>query len=64
MYCLALLLTVGMIVDDAIVVSKYADRKMVDGHEPQMVFLEAATRMFIVTSTLVKIVVFMPLLFW
>ncbi|CAG7591155.1 hypothetical protein MHYMCMPSP_00417 [Hyalomma marginatum] len=53
-----------MIVDDAIVVSKYADRKMVDGHEPQMVFLEAATRMFIVTSTLVKIVVFMPLLFW
>lgn len=62
----SLILTVGMIVDDAIVVSEYADRKMVDGYEPQIAFLEAATRMFwpIVTSTLVKIVVFMPLLFW
>ena len=62
----SLILTVGMIVDDAIVVSEYADRKMTDGCEPQKAFLEAATRMFwpIVTSTLVKIVVFMPLLFW
>ena len=41
----SLILTVGMIVDDAIVVSEYADRKMVDGHEPQKSFLEAATRM-------------------
>ena len=61
----SLILTVGMIVDDAIVVSEYADRKMVDGYKPQLAFIEATTRMLwpIVTSTLVKIVVFMPLLF-
>ena len=62
----SLILTVGMIVDDAIVVSEYADRKMVDGEDPQPAFLESAQRMFwpIITSTLVKIIVFMPLLYW
>ncbi|WP_148234170.1 efflux RND transporter permease subunit [Candidatus Midichloria mitochondrii] len=34
----SLILTVGMIVDDAIVVSEYADRKMADGHELQIAF--------------------------
>lgn len=62
----SLILTVGMIVDDAIVVSEYADRKMIEGQTPHAAFLEAADRMFwpVFTSTLVKLVVFMPLLFW
>ena len=62
----SLILTVGMIVDDAIVVSEYADRKMIDGLKPYEAFIDSATRMFwpIVTSTAVKIVVFLPLLFW
>ncbi|WPX96939.1 efflux RND transporter permease subunit [Candidatus Bandiella euplotis] len=62
----SLILTVGMIVDDAIVVSEYADRKIVDGMEIQTAFIHSADRMFwpIVSSTLVKIVVFLPLLFW
>ncbi len=62
----SLILTVGMIVDDAIVVSEYANRKMVEGLNSTTAFKIAAVRMFwpIVTSTLVKMVVFMPLLFW
>jgi len=62
----SLILTVGMIVDDAIVVSEYADRKIIEGMDIKVAFIHSATRMFwpIVTSTLVKIVVFMPLLFW
>ncbi len=62
----SLILTVGMIVDDAIVVSEYADRKMVGGAAPKEAFIEAATRMFwpIISSTVVKLIVFLPLLFW
>ena len=62
----SLILTVGMIVDDAIVVSEYADRKVIDGMDIKKAFVHSAHRMFwpIVTSTLVKIVVFLPLLFW
>ncbi|MFQ3307212.1 MAG: multidrug efflux pump [Candidatus Midichloriaceae bacterium] len=62
----SLILTIGMIVDDAIVVSEYADRKIIDGMETQSAFVNAANRMFwpILSSTLVKIVVFLPLLFW
>lgn len=62
----SLILTVGMIVDDAIVVSEYADRKIIEGAPLQEAFTAAATRMFwpIFTSTLVKIIVFSPLLFW
>lgn len=62
----SLILTVGMIVDDAIVVSEYADRLMINGTHPSRAFIESAKRMIwpIVTSTLVKIVVFMPLLVW
>lgn len=62
----SLILTIGMIVDDAIVVSEYADRKMIEGVPSQKAFTLAANRMLwpILSSTLVKIVVFMPLLFW
>lgn len=62
----SLILTVGMIVDDAIVVSEYADRIMMEGVPVNKAFVIAAQRMMwpIITSTLVKIVVFLPLLFW
>lgn len=62
----SLILTIGMIVDDAIVVSEYADRLMLNGMPTERAFIESAKRMLwpIVTSTLVKIVVFLPLLFW
>jgi len=62
----SLILSVGMIVDDAIVISEYADRKAHAGMELQESFINAAVRMLwpIITSTLVKLIVFMPLLFW
>jgi multidrug efflux pump len=62
----SLILTVGMIVDDAIVVSEYADRKIIEGMPVVNAYIHSAHRMLwpIVTSTLVKIFVFMPLLFW
>ncbi|MDF3047118.1 MAG: MdtC-lke transporter [Candidatus Midichloriaceae bacterium] len=62
----SLILTVGMIVDDAIVVSEYADRIMGEGVPVEKAFIISAQRMMwpIVTSTLVKVVVFLPLLFW
>jgi multidrug efflux pump len=62
----SLILTIGMIVDDAIVVSEFADRIMKEGVPPSKAFILSAKRMLwpIVTSTVVKIVVFLPLLFW
>lgn len=62
----SLILTLGMVVDDAIVVSEYADRLMMSGVSPDRAFVDSAKRMLwpVITSTLVKIVVFMPLLFW
>jgi multidrug efflux pump len=62
----SLILTVGMVVDDAIVITEYADRKMIEGKSSEESYLEAAKRMFIpiFTATLVKIVVFLPFLVW
>ncbi|CAL7960364.1 multidrug efflux pump [Alphaproteobacteria bacterium] len=62
----SLILTVGMVVDDAIVISEYADRKIIEGYTPENAFLNASSRMFlpIFTATLVKMTVFFPLLFW
>jgi multidrug efflux pump len=62
----SLILTIGLIVDDAIVVSEYADRLMLEGTPVNQAFVIAARRMAwpVITSTIVKIVVFLPLLFW
>lgn len=62
----SLILTVGMVVDDAIVVTEYADRQLIAGKSSEESYLEAARRMFvpIFTATLVKVVVFLPFLFW
>jgi len=62
----ALILTVGMLVDGAIVVTEYADRRMNEGADNRSAYREAATRMSwpIISSTITTLVVFMPLLFW
>jgi multidrug efflux pump len=62
----SLILVVGMLVDGAIVVSELADRRMREGHPPNMAFASAAKRMFwpITASTVTTLVVFLPLLFW
>lgn len=62
----SLILSVGMLVDAAIVVSEYADRKMVEGKTPKAAYIMAAQHMAwpIIISTLTTLAVFMPLLFW
>lgn len=62
----ALILSIGMLVDSAIVVSEYADRLMLEGVSAREAYPRAATRMAwpIIASTATTLVVFMPLLFW
>ncbi|MDJ0857699.1 MAG: efflux RND transporter permease subunit [Dinoroseobacter sp.] len=61
-----LILAVGMLVDGAIVVVEYADRRIRDGSGPMRAYTEAAKRMFwpIVSSTATTLCAFLPMLFW
>ena len=62
----SLILAVGMLVDGAIVVTEYADRKMREGEPPDRAYGMAAKRMAwpIITSTATTLAAFAPLLFW
>jgi multidrug efflux pump len=66
MVMFAMLLAVGILVDGAIIVVEYADRKMIEGHPPKLAFEEAAWRMFwpVVSATLTMIGAFLPMLLW
>ncbi|MGO4915364.1 efflux RND transporter permease subunit [Pseudogemmobacter sp. W21_MBD1_M6] len=61
-----LILAVGMLVDGAIVVVEYADKRIQEGVGPMHAFTEAAKRMFwpIVSSTATTLCAFLPMLFW
>ncbi|MGR3756152.1 MAG: efflux RND transporter permease subunit [Tranquillimonas sp.] len=61
-----LILAVGMLVDGAIVVVEYAERRISEGAGPMAAFTEAAKRMFwpIVSSTATTLCAFLPMLFW
>ena len=62
----SLILAVGMLVDGAIVVTEYADRKMSEGLDRKIAYAMAAKRMAwpIIASTATTLAAFMPLLFW
>lgn len=62
----ALIMAVGMLVDGAIVVTEYADRKMSEGIDKKQAYAEAAKRMSwpIIASTVTTLAAFAPLLFW
>lgn len=62
----ALIMAVGMLVDGAIVVIEYADRKMGEGVPKKQAYLEASQRMSwpIIASTATTLAAFAPLLFW
>ncbi|MBV9692432.1 MAG: efflux RND transporter permease subunit, partial [Alphaproteobacteria bacterium] len=66
MIMFAMLLAVGILVDGAIIVVEYADRKMTEGHKPREAFAQAAVRMFwpVVSATLTMIGAFLPMLLW
>ncbi len=61
-----LILAVGMLVDGAIVVVEYADKRINEGAGPMQAYTDAAKRMFwpIVSSTATTLCAFLPMLFW
>jgi len=61
-----LVLAVGMLVDGAIVVTEFADRKMSEGLHRKKAYALAAKRMAapIIAATLTTLAAFLPLLFW
>ncbi len=66
MVLFACIMSVGMIVDASIIVTEYADRRILDGVIPSSAYIEAAGRMAIpvLSATIGLIAVYMPLLFW
>ena len=62
----SLILAVGMLVDGAIVVTEFADRKMAEGANRIDAYAGAAKRMAwpITASTATTLAAFMPLIFW
>lgn len=62
----SLILAVGMLVDDAIIVTEYAERRMSEGAPKELAFEEAAKRMAgpVIAATMTRIAAFSPLLFW
>ncbi|MEM9130067.1 MAG: efflux RND transporter permease subunit, partial [Pseudomonadota bacterium] len=61
-----LILAVGMLVDGAIVVVEYADKRIAQGEGPMNAYVAAAKRMFwpVVSSTATTLCAFLPMLFW
>jgi len=62
----SLILAVGMLVDGAIVVTEYADRKMSEGLDKREAYALAAKRMSwpIIAATATTLAAFLPLMFW
>ncbi len=61
-----LILAVGMLVDGAIVVVEYADKRIAEGEGPMHAYVASAKRMFwpVVSSTATTLCAFLPMLFW
>jgi multidrug efflux pump len=66
MVMFGMLLGLGMLIDGAIVVTEYADRKMADGMPHVQAYSEAVKRMFwpVTASTATTLAAFVPLVFW
>lgn len=62
----SLIMAVGMLVDGAIVVTEFADRRMQEGVDKKQAYRDAAKRMAwpITASTATTLAAFAPLLFW
>ncbi len=66
MVLFGMVLSVGMLVDGAIVIVEYADRKMAEGLDRVESYKLAGQRMFwpVVSSTATTLAAFVPFLFW
>jgi multidrug efflux pump len=62
----SLILAVGMLVDDAIIVTEYAERRMAEGMDKRQAFALASHRMTgpVIAATATRVAAFSPLLFW
>ena len=61
-----LILAVGILVDSAVVVTEYGDKRIAEGTGPMTAYVMAAKRMFwpIIASTATTLCAFLPLLLW
>ena len=66
MVIFGLLLGLGMLIDGAIVMVEYADRKMAEGLDAHAAYRDAVQRMFwpIMASTATTLAAFLPIMFW
>ncbi|HJO11564.1 MAG TPA: efflux RND transporter permease subunit, partial [Gammaproteobacteria bacterium] len=66
MVIFGLLLGLGMLIDGAIVMVEYADRKMAEGLNSQEAYKASVRRMFwpITASTATTLAAFLPIMFW
>lgn len=66
MVIFGLLLGLGMLIDGAIVMVEYADRKMAEGMDSAEAYKHAVQRMFwpIMASTATTLAAFLPIMFW
>ena len=66
MVMFGMLLGLGMLIDGAIVVTEYADRKMTEGFDRRSAYAMAAKRMFwpVTASIATTLAAFLPLMFW
>ena len=66
MVMFGMLLGLGMLIDGAIVVTEYADRKMIEGYGAHQAYVAAAKRMFwpVTASIATTLAAFLPLMFW
>ncbi|MCZ8184413.1 MAG: efflux RND transporter permease subunit [Beijerinckiaceae bacterium] len=62
----SLILAVGELVDDAIIVTEFAERRMAEGVAPKEAYALAASRMTgpVIAATTTRVAAFSPLLFW
>ncbi|KYH12328.1 efflux RND transporter permease subunit [Neorickettsia sp. 179522] len=62
----SLIMSVGMIVDAAVIVNEYADRRMLMGSSAREAYTLSAKKMFwpVLSSTATTLIVLVPLLFW
>ncbi|MCU0826926.1 MAG: efflux RND transporter permease subunit [Tabrizicola sp.] len=62
----SLILAVGMLVDDAIIVTEFAERRMAEGMDKREAFALASHKMTgpVTAATLTRVAAFSPLLFW
>ncbi|MCV6624588.1 MAG: efflux RND transporter permease subunit, partial [Cellvibrionaceae bacterium] len=66
MVMFGMLLALGMLIDGAIVITEFADRKMAEGLSSNAAYQISVRRMFwpVVASTATTLAAFLPLMFW